>query len=137
MEGRSRMAHRHILVVEDTAEIRDLIADMLTDEGYAVECARDGAEALAAVERDAPALVLLDLHMPVLDGWGFARALAARALHIPIIVLTAASNAARYSKELGAVGCIRKPFALIDLLKTVDQAFRALPPVPGNHHTAA
>jgi two-component system chemotaxis response regulator CheY len=127
------MAHRHILVVEDTEEIRNLIADMLTDEGYAVECAGDGAEALAAVERDAPALVLLDLHMPVLDGWGFSRALTARALRIPIVVLTAATNAARYSKELGAVGCIRKPFALIDLLKTVDQAFRAVPAAGADH----
>jgi two-component system, chemotaxis family, chemotaxis protein CheY len=127
------MAHQHILVVEDTAEIRDMIADMLTDEGYAVECASNGAEGLAAVERDAPALVLLDLHMPVLDGWGFSRALTARALRIPIVVLTAATNAARYSKELGAVGCIRKPFALTDLLKTVDQAFRAVPAAGTDH----
>ncbi|MGI8856065.1 MAG: response regulator [Thermomicrobiales bacterium] len=118
------MEHQHILVVEDTAEIRSLIADMLTDEGYTVECVCNGAEALAAVERDAPALVLLDLHMPVLDGWEFSRALTARALRIPIIVLTAATNAARYTKELGAVGCIRKPFALMDLLHTVEQAYR-------------
>ncbi|HEY7908423.1 MAG TPA: response regulator [Thermomicrobiales bacterium] len=131
------MAHPHILVVEDSEEIRDLIADTLTDEGYAVECASNGAEALVAVERDAPALVLLDLHMPVLDGWGFARALTARALHIPIIVLTAATNAARYSKELGAVGCIRKPFALMDLLKTVDQAFRAAPATSAEHRHSA
>jgi two-component system chemotaxis response regulator CheY len=132
------MEHRHILVVEDTAEIRGLIADTLTEEGYAVECASNGAEALVAVERDAPALVLLDLHMPVLDGWGFSRALAARALRIPIIVLTAATNAARYSKEVGAVGCIRKPFALMDLLKTVDQAFRAAPPADADkRHSAA
>ncbi len=122
------MEHRHILVVEDTAEIRALIADMLTDEGYTVECACNGAEALAAVERDAPALVLLDLHMPVLDGWGFARALTARSLRIPIIVLTAATNAARYTRELGAVGCIRKPFALPDLLATVAETYRVARP---------
>jgi two-component system chemotaxis response regulator CheY len=132
------MEHRHILVVEDTEEIRGLIVDTLTEEGYAVECASNGAEALAAVERDAPALVLLDLHMPVLDGWGFSRALAARALRIPIVVLTAATNAARYSNEVGAVGCIRKPFALMDLIKTVDQAFRAAPPADvNNRHSAA
>lgn len=132
------MEHQHILVVEDTAEIRCLIADTLTEEGYAVECASNGAEALAAVERDAPALVLLDMHMPVLDGWGFSRALAARTLRIPIIVLTAATNAARYSKEVGAVGCIRKPFALMDLLRTVDQAFCAAPPTDiNNRHSVA
>jgi two-component system chemotaxis response regulator CheY len=124
------MAHQYILVVEDTAEIRDLIADTLTDEGYTVECARNGVEALAAVEHDAPVLVLLDLHMPVLDGWGFSRALAARALYIPIIVLTAATHAARYCKEVGAVDCICKPFALMDLLATVDQAFQAAPRRP-------
>lgn len=117
------MEHGSILIVDDTAEIRSLIADMLTDEGYTVECACNGVEALAAVERNVPALVLLDLHMPVLDGWGFARALTARAVRIPIIVLTAATNAARYSKDLGAVGYIRKPFALPDFLSAVERAY--------------
>ena len=129
------MEHRTILIVDDTAEIRELIANMLTDEGYTVECACNGSEALAAVERNAPILVLLDLHMPVLDGWGFARALTARALKIPIIVLTAATNAARYSADLGAVGCIRKPFSLTDLLGTVEKAYRAActPPIIPRH----
>src|SRR4051794_16842317 len=106
---------RPILIVDDTPEIRALIADTLTDAGYTVECAGDGAEALAAVEQQEPALVLLDLHMPVLDGWGFARVLTDRDRHVPIVVLTAAANAARNAAELGAVGYIRKPFALLDL----------------------
>ena len=57
------MATGHILVLEDDPAIRDLLQQMLTDEGYTVECACNGAEALAAVERSAPALVLLDLHL--------------------------------------------------------------------------
>lgn len=129
------MEHGSILIVDDTAEIRSLIADMLTDAGYTVECACNGAEALAAVERNVPALVLLDLHMPVLDGWGFVRALTARVVRIPIIVLTAATNAARYSNDLGAVSYIRKPFALMDLLGTVETAYRVActPPVAPCH----
>jgi CheY-like chemotaxis protein len=112
---------RPILVVEDTEAIRDLIAESLAEEGYAVECAANGAEALAIVERHLPALVLLDLHMPVLDGWGFARALRERELDLPIVVLTAGTDAPRHARAMGAAGYVGKPFALDALLGTVER----------------
>jgi two-component system chemotaxis response regulator CheY len=117
------MVRRPILVVDDTPEIRDLIADILTDEGYPVTCASNGSEALAIVERITPALVLLDLNMPVLDGRGFARALTDRSLSIPILLLTAAGDAARCAQELGAIGLVAKPFTLGDLLAAVGRAY--------------
>lgn len=121
------MERKVIVVVDDTDAIRTLIAETLTEEGYSVLLAANGAEALAIVESTEPALILLDLNMPVLDGWGFAKTLAERALHFPIVILTAAGNAARHAKDLGAVGYIGKPFALEDLLTTVEQVFRADP----------
>lgn len=123
-EGWRPTEQRPILVVDDTSAIRDLIADALMDEGYPVERAANGAEALAVVERTRPCLILLDLHMPVLDGWGFARALAGRSLRVPIVVLTAAGNAVRHAREVGAVACVGKLFSLPDLLDTVDGAYR-------------
>lgn len=121
------MERKVVVVVDDTDEIRALIAETLTEEGYSVVLAANGAEALTIVESTEPALILLDLNMPVLDGWGFAQTLAERALNIPIVILTAAGNAARHAKDLGAVGYIGKPFALDDLLSTVKRVFRAEP----------
>jgi len=118
------MDARPILVVDDTPQIRELIAETLANEGYAVECACNGAKALVAVERNRPFLILLDLHMPVLDGWGFARALADRSLHVPFIILTAARDPHHYARELGAVACVGKPFVLADLLDTVGEIYR-------------
>ena len=74
-----------ILVVDDEAPIRTTIADILRDEGYTIKTASDGQEALQIVERIRPALVLLDMRMPVLDGWGFAHAVRERGLDVPIV----------------------------------------------------
>ena len=63
-----------VLVVDDDAGIRDLLDLALTNAGYAVALAEDGAAALAMVEAVAPDVILLDMRMPVLDGWAFAEA---------------------------------------------------------------
>jgi CheY-like chemotaxis protein len=110
-----------ILVVDDDPSIRTTVSEILAMEGYPVETAADGAEALQAVERAQPALVLLDMRMPVMDGWGFARALRDRGLHLPILVMTAAQNARRWAEEIGADGYLAKPFDLLDLLNAVEQ----------------
>src|SRR6185503_17200868 len=65
---------RRILIVDDDAPIRAFVKQALAGEGYDVREAADGAAALAAVEREAVDLVLLDLWMPVMDGWQFAEA---------------------------------------------------------------
>jgi CheY-like chemotaxis protein len=113
------MAERSILVVDDDDMIRDLVADALSDEGYAVIKAADGAEALRRRDEQMPALVLLDMRMPVLDGWGFARTVRERGLRLPIVVMTAAENAERWREEIGGDGCLPKPFDLDVLFETV------------------
>jgi two-component system, chemotaxis family, chemotaxis protein CheY len=110
-----------ILVVEDDADIRETIAAILEMEGYVVVLASNGEEAITAMAYRKPSLVLLDMRMPVLDGWGFARVLHERGVKVPIIVMTAAQDAGRWAREIGAQGFIAKPFDLSDLLYQVER----------------
>jgi two-component system chemotaxis response regulator CheY len=114
---------RPILVVDDDAAVRRLLSWALTDEGYAVLEAPDGAVALARAQEAAPGLILLDMRMPVLDGWAFARRYRARpGPHAPIICVTAALDAAAAvarGAQIGAAATLSKPFDLDDLLALV------------------
>ncbi len=110
-----------VLVVDDEPDIRWLVRHALEGEGYAVEEAANGLEALQALSRVEPNCVLLDMRMPVLDGWGFARELEARHLQVPVVVMTAAQDAWRWCDEIGAAACLPKPFDVDDLLDTVER----------------
>ena len=112
---------QHILVVDDDPDILETLSDFLDFEGYLVETATNGAEALQAVERAQPALVLLDMRMPILDGWGFAHELQRRGIKLPIVVMTAARDAQAWAREIAAEGCLPKPFNLTDVLVTVER----------------
>jgi DNA-binding response OmpR family regulator len=108
-----------ILVVEDDPDILSSVADILDFEGYTVETARDGSIALSILENVQPTLILLDMRMPVLNGWEFARILKERGIRVPILVMTAAQDARRWAEEIGADGYIPKPFHVMDLLDAV------------------
>jgi DNA-binding response OmpR family regulator len=111
---------RPVLVVEDDAAIRATIALALAFEGYAVDAATNGAEAFRAVEARRPSLVVLDLHLPELDGWGFAQALKAAGYDPPILIVTAnTTEATKAVVAIGAVGFLAKPFDVSDLLGCV------------------
>lgn len=120
MQGRGRP----VLVVDDDKAVRDVVLMTLLLEGYPVREAADGAEALQRIENEHPSLVVLDMQLPMLDGWGLARTLRARGLDPPILVMTAGASAERAAEEIGAEGFIGKPFELLDLLAKVE-AFRA------------
>jgi CheY-like chemotaxis protein len=113
-----------ILIVDDDPAIRATISEVLGDEGYTVTTATNGAEGLDAVAGTLPALVLLDRRMPVLDGWGFARTLKERGVSLPIVVMTAAQDARRWSQEIGAASVLAKPFELDELLQVVERALQ-------------
>ena len=116
------LAAEPILVVDDDEAIRTTVQSILVDEGYTVLGAADGVGALDLVCRQPPSLILLDMKMPVMDGWGFARAYRAQPRpHAPIVVLTAAVNAGQRTAEIGARGYLAKPFNLDDLLAMVSQ----------------
>jgi CheY-like chemotaxis protein len=116
------MRDLRVLVVDDEPHIRATVTAMLEAEGYAVVEATNGAEALAAVEAAPPDLVLLDMRMPVLDGWGFAAELRRRGHAIPIVVMTAARDAAHWASEIAASAFVAKPFGLDDLISAVERA---------------
>lgn len=106
-----------ILVVDDERDIRDTIAELLAEEGYAVEEAGDGAEALAKARDCKPIVVLLDLMMPGMNGWEFrARQRGDPELAaIPVIVLSALGKV----PGVDAAAYLQKPFGLEDLLSVV------------------
>ena len=115
-------------MVDDEEPVRRLLVWLLTEEGYAVLEAPDGAVALARVGEAAPSLILLDMRMPVMDGWEFARRYRARpGPHAPLVCVTAAVDAAARGAQIGAVATLSKPFDLDELLAVV----RRYAPPPG------
>lgn len=120
----------YVLVVEDDPDLADVIAMSLEREGYDVTIADDGEKALELARTCMPALVLLDMRMPVMDGWAFARAF--RELYgarTPVVVMTAAESAAARAAEIDADAALHKPFHLDALLTTVNRF------VPNKHRT--
>lgn len=110
----------HVLVVEDDPDLLALLEMVLADAGHRVRTAAHGAEALERVAEELPAVILLDMRMPVMNGWEFARELRARYGHVcPIVVLTAAENAEQRAAEIGAEGWLAKPFDIEDVLAAV------------------
>ena len=113
-----------ILVVDDDPDILEALSEILEAEGFEIRRARNGKEALERLEPDPPKLILLDLMMPVMDGWEFAQRLRQRPhlANIPIIVLSADRNVGSKALDIGAVGHLAKPFELNDLLDMVRRS---------------
>lgn len=91
-----------------------MLREFLIAEGYDVSVARDGIDALDSVTRRPPAVILLDMKMPRMDGWRFAAELRRRGLDVPVIVMTAAHNARQSAEEIRANDHLAKPFASLD-----------------------
>lgn len=113
-------------MVDDEEPICAVVATILEDEGYEVETAVDG-EALAIADRHLPDLVILDIMMPLMDGPEVHQRLQAnpRTAHIPVVVMTAAGDAAVWARQLGAVGSISKPFDMHHLIAVVASAMES------------
>ena len=107
-----------VLLVDDDPPIRRMLERTFVAEGYRVEAAADGGEALAAVERAVPDLVVLDVAMPGLDGLAVCRRLRSRGLAVPILLLTARDAVPDRVAGLdaGADDYVVKPFASEELL---------------------
>ena len=125
------MNEQPILVVDDDPTILATVSEALDFEGFSVLTARNGAEALEMVDRTSPSLVLLDMRMPVLDGWGFMHALRERKLSVSVIVMTAAADARRWAREIGAQAVLAKPFELDELLGAVQRLRSPRPRLEG------
>ena len=109
-----------VLVVDDDPDMVAIIRIMLDDSGYQVRCARNGKEALESVAESMPAVVLLDMLMPVMDGWQCARELRARyGRRVPIVVVTAAEHSGARAEQVGCDDVLAKPFEMAELLRIV------------------
>jgi CheY-like chemotaxis protein len=118
----SRSNGRYILIVEDDADLRAVEAEVLTADGHHVRTAGDGIEALETIEASgAPALILLDLRMPRLNGWDFAaRVRDDPALHdVPIVIVAAHFAIAEEAASLGARAWLHKPVSIDHLITVV------------------
>ena len=117
-----------VLVVDDDEDIRKLLFTALSDAGYEVAVAADGAEAIDAVRHRRPDLILLDLMMPRVSGWGFTERYAREpGPHAPIIVLTAVSGQVLRLPEHGVTRVLPKPFSVDALLRHVERALASSP----------
>jgi len=114
-----------VLVVDDDPYIRDVIAELLEDEGYAVARAANGAEALDILHhRPAPpCVILLDLMMPQMNGWEFraAQRKDPAIAPIPVVTISAHADLLDVAAQLDAAGHLPKPLDIERLLTTVQQ----------------
>jgi len=114
----------NILVVDDEHGIRDLLSEILNDEGHAVELAENAAQARAARVRERPDLVLLDIWMPDTDGVTLLKEWASTGLlTMPVIMMSghATIETAVEATKIGAMAFLEKPVTLQKLLKAVEQ----------------
>ena len=108
----------HILVVDDDQQLCDVLAEMLSEAGYFVQCAHDGEAAWTEIQSRSPHLVLSDITMPRLDGVSLALRLAEAGSRIPIILMSAGP------KDGAAVSAafVRKPFEMDALLERIARS---------------
>lgn len=113
-----------VLIIEDDPEMRGLLVLVLEEEGYRLLTAANGREGLELLRTAKPDVILLDMKMPVMDGYEFARRY--RAAHgdddrVPIVVMTAAEDPRKRAEEIGAAGWLGKPVELQDLVAKVKE----------------
>ncbi|AKU99135.1 response regulator [Labilithrix luteola] len=121
-----------ILIADDDPDLVMVMDEALAYRGYRTVTANNGLEALDRIRAEVPQLVLLDMKMPVMDGWEFAKAL--REEHgrkIPIVVITAKEDLQLRADELGAEGDLGKPFDTTQLYEVVEDMLGLASPPNG------
>jgi CheY-like chemotaxis protein len=112
---------RRILLIEDDASTRSLLSDLLAGEGYETRTAAGGREGLAVLGKWRPDLIMLDLSLPDMEARTFrvAQGKLASAADVPVLVVSAATNAQELADELAAAEGLAKPFDVDHVLTTV------------------
>jgi CheY-like chemotaxis protein len=110
---------RPVLIVDDDFETLAAERQLLAESGFRVVEARDGAEALRAVQEDPPALVVLDVQMPGMDGPSFARELRMALRRVPLVILTGVADPRREADRCNAEAYLAKPFNAQQLVSVV------------------
>jgi CheY-like chemotaxis protein len=119
---------QRILIVEDKANSRELLRTVLEQQGYAVEEAQDGEQALTMIQEQPPDLVLMDLHLPRRDGYGVLQEIRGnpKLASLPVVAVTANAMPGDQDRVLAAgfTGYIAKPVALSQLRAEVNRLLR-------------
>jgi DNA-binding response OmpR family regulator len=120
-------SRKRILVVDDEEDVQILIRRILSDAGYDVDSASDGEAALERIEDRRPDLVVLDLMMPGLDGWGVLENLRKRPDPPPVVVVTALADYQAFTRGVreGAAAYVCKPFHFAELVATCQKVLLA------------
>jgi CheY-like chemotaxis protein len=116
-----------VLVIDDDAEIRQALAELLEDEEYGVLLAANGKDALDLIGRGMrPDVILLDVMMPVMDGWHFlsARLKDPDLVEVPIIIISAGQEAEREARKVGVFEVAKKPLHVDDLIHRIEECRR-------------
>ena len=129
VEDMTQANRKRILVVDDDPSIRSLVAEVLEDEGYEVQLAGNGAEALSVLQQSLPHAIVTDLMMPVMDGWELVETCQRmqRVARVPIVVMSAAHGLTESAEKLGVRACLAKPFDLEVLVGAMDRLLRTTP----------
>jgi CheY-like chemotaxis protein len=117
--GGRRSRLKQILLVDDDASVRESLSALLTGENYLVLAAENGAQGLQIAEAATMDLVLLDLNMPVKDGWQTLQALSYRHPSTPVVLITARHNQLFPALAAGVAALLEKPMDMPHLLETV------------------
>lgn len=110
---------RPVLIVDDDVETLAAERQLLAESGFRVLEARDGAEALLLVQQDPPAVVVLDVQMPGMDGPAFARELRMALRRVPLVILTGAPDPRHEADRCNAEAYLAKPFNAEELVNVV------------------
>jgi CheY-like chemotaxis protein len=110
---------RPVLIVDDDIATLAIERQLLAESGFRVVEAHDGAEALRAVQEDPPAVVVLDVQMPGMDGPSFARELHMALRHVPLVILTGVADPKHEADRCNAEAFLAKPFDAQELVDVV------------------
>lgn len=115
-------ARARVLVIDDDDDVCEILRESLSDDGYAVATVPHGAAALDLIRDHQPAVIILDLRMPIMDGWSFAEQY--RRIPTPpasLIVLSATRDIEQSARRLGAAAFIRKPFEVDEVKAAIER----------------
>lgn len=110
-----------VLVVDDDEAIAEFVAVVLAERGYRVRTAFNGRQALDLLRQTHPRVLLLDLMLPLMDGWALAKAMreSAALKDVPIVVMSAHNDVPEQAQTIGAAGYLHKPFDIDELFSCV------------------
>lgn len=114
------MATTDILVVDDEDTIRSMLRLVLESEGFRVATAANGKQALDRIAQERPGVVLLDLQMPVMNGWELQDRLREEQPQVPVVFMTAGMRAKVEAERHHAAGYLAKPFDVDELIRVVS-----------------